>query len=90
MTLNIFNYLQNSNNELNSNYNNSPSPKNLFETSNSQNNTKRNSNYGETSLSQVINQSIYEEMKNQSETREKLNELRAKYLPNSTKRNNYN
>ncbi len=90
MTLNIYNHLQNSNNQLNSNYNNSPSPKNLFEISNSQNNTKRNSNYGETSLSQVINQSIYEEMKNQSETREKLNELRAKYLPNSTKRNNYN
>ena len=51
--------------------------------------TKKNDNFGESSLDQFINNSIYEEIKYQNESKEILNELRAKYLPNSTNRNKY-
>lgn len=46
-------------------------------------------NFGESSLEQYINNSIYEEIKYQNEAKEILSELRAKYLPNSIKRNKY-
>ena len=49
----------------------------------------KKSNFGESSLDQYINNSIYEEIKYQNEAKEILSELRAKYLPNSIKRNKY-
>lgn len=65
---------------------NKTSPPGFFDIVN--NNNK--SNLGESSLAQYINDSIYDEIKYQYETKEKLNELRKKYLPNSKKKTNYN
>jgi hypothetical protein len=53
------------------------------------NNNNKKYNLGESSLNQYINESIYDDIKNQYETKEILNELRSKYLPNSLKKNNY-
>ena len=53
------------------------------------NNNNKKYNLGESSLTQYINESIYDDIKNQYETKEILNELRSKYLPNSLKKNNY-
>lgn len=52
-------------------------------------NNKKKYNLGESSLDQYINESIYDDIKSQYETKEILNELRSKYLPNSSKKNNY-
>ena len=81
-------FLNNKNNtktNLNNNYFsplNNTSPASLF---NFQDNSKNK--LGESSLTQYINDSIYDEMKYQYETKEILNDLRSKYLPNSTRNN---
>ncbi len=66
---------------------NNPSSISLLDNQNNQSNRKNN--FAESNLSQYINDSIYEEIKYQNEAKEVLNELRAKYLPNSIKRSNY-
>ena len=45
---------------------------------------------GESNLTDYINKSLYEEMKQEQETNEILNNLRMKYLPNSSRSNSYN
>ena len=92
MSLYLNNQFSIDKNDININYNDSfhkyQSPKNLFGVPKATNNNKRENTYGESSLNQIIDSSIYEELKNQNETKEKLNELRAKYLPNSIRKYN--
>ena len=76
--------------QINSNFDshfNNPSSNSFLDNQNNQSNRKNN--FAESNLSQYINDSIYEEIKYQNEAKEVLNELRAKYLPNSIKRSNY-
>ena len=82
-------FLNNQNNKQNNLINNYSSPLNntspasLFDF---KNNINKN-NLGDSSLGQYINDSIYDEMRYQYETKEILNDLRSKYLPNSTRNN---
>jgi hypothetical protein len=48
------------------------------------------SNLGESLLAQYITDSIFEEINCQYETKEIMNELRSKYLPNSLRKRNFN
>ena len=75
---------------LNSNYYSSINNHSTISLLGNQINQNKRNNFGESELSQYINNSILEEIKYQNETKEVLNELRAKYLPNSIKRSNNN
>ena len=56
----------------------------------SKQNMNNKSNLGELLLAQYIGGSIFEEINCHSETKEIMNELRSKYLPNSLRKRNFN
>ena len=90
MTSNEFNR---NNNQMNSNYNNSfytnPLSNSLFNSTNfNQFNTSKRSNFDESNMSNIINDSINEYYRQENETKEVLKELREKYFPTSFRRNN--
>lgn len=90
MTSNEFNR---NNNQINSNYNNSfytnPLSNSLFNSTNfNQFNTSKRSNFDESNMSNIINDSINEYYRQENETKEVLKELREKYFPTSFRRNN--
>ena len=90
MTSNEFNR---NNNQINSNYNNSfytnPLSNSLFISTNfNQFNTSKRSNFDESNMSNIINDSINEYYRQENETKEVLKELREKYFPTSFRRNN--
>ena len=81
------------NNQMNSNYNNSfytnPLSNSLFNSTNfNQFNTSKRSNFDESNMSNIINDSINEYYRQENETKEVLKELREKYFPTSFRRNN--
>ena len=81
------------NNQMNSNYNSSfytnPLSNSLFNSTNfNQFNTSKRSNFDESNMSNIINDSINEYYRQENETKEVLKELREKYFPTSFRRNN--
>ena len=87
------NELNRNNNQINSNYNNSfytnPLSNSLFNSTNfNQFNTSKRSNFDESNMSNIINDSINEYYRQENETKEVLKELREKYFPTSFRRNN--
>ena len=90
MTSNDFNR---NNPQMNSNYNNSfytnPLSNSLFNSTNfNQFNTSKRSNFDESNMSNIINDSINEYYRQENETKEVLKELREKYFPTTFRRNN--
>jgi hypothetical protein len=90
MTSNDYNR---NNPQMNSNYNNSfytnPLSNSLFNSTNfNQFNISKRSNFDESNMSNIINDSINEYYRQENETKEVLKELREKYFPTSFRRNN--
>jgi len=82
MSTNLYNQMNNKDNIQNNSNNNFPK-------GNSSSSILNKKNYfDKQNLSQLINESINENYKNENETKEVLNSLRAKYLPHSIKNNN--
>ena len=81
------------NTQMNPNYSNSfytnPLPNSLLNSTNfNQFNSSKRSNFDESNMSNIINDSINEYYRQENETKEVLKELREKYFPTSFRRNN--
>lgn len=81
------------NTQINPNFSNSfytnPLSNSLFNSTNfNQMNTSKRSNFDESNMNHIINESINEYYRQENETKEVLKELREKYFPTSFRRNN--
>ena len=59
-----------------------------FDIKSNKDHSNAKNHFNDSKLNQFLNESIYQDIKYQFETKVKLNELRNKYLPNSSRRSN--